>query len=376
MAYELQKVRVRQSLEPRKEPYWGPPIAPGRFLGMRKLDDTQCRWIARDYDASRQPPVKYHALGACTSAFDYEAARQAALDYFSGIDAGITTTDLARYTVRDACKDYVTDRNKTKSEACGHDAQKRFERCIYEDSLAHIPIAKLRRPRLKRWRDELRLSKGAANRTTTALVAALNLAVANRRVSSSSKPEWAGLQFRGAGNRRTTFLDLTQRQAWLRSAGDPATHDLIEGALLTGARPGELVRARVKQFDSRTQSMRFIGKTGSRDVPISGPAVTLFCKLSKGKLPNAHLFLRPDGEPYAHSDWDTAVKDAALKAGLPHEVVLTSARHAFISQAIVDGMATLTVARLCGTSLEMIEKNYGHLAQNAARQGLGIVQMV
>jgi hypothetical protein len=40
------------------------------------------------------------------------------------------------------------------------------------------------------------------------------------------------------------------------------------------------------------------------------------------------------------------------------------------------GMSTLDVARLSGTSLEMLESSYGHLAESAARERLAQVVMV
>jgi len=48
----------------------------------------------------------------------------------------------------------------------------------------------------------------------------------------------------------------------------------------------------------------------------------------------------------------------------------------FITQAITDGMTTLDVARLCGTSVGMIEKHYGHLVADAARERLAAVRML
>jgi site-specific recombinase XerD len=90
-------------------------------------------------------------------------------------------------------------------------------------------------------------------------------------------------------------------------------------------------------------------------------------RIAKDKLPNAWLFTRKDGKAWEHSDWDELVRDAAMKAGLPQGVCPYTLRHSFITQSLMDGMATLDVARITGTSLAMIEKHYGHLVMNAAR---------
>jgi site-specific recombinase XerD len=85
---------------------------------------------------------------------------------------------------------------------------------------------------------------------------------------------------------------------------------------------------------------------------------------------------RNDGHPWAHSDWDELIRDAAEKAGLPKGVCLYTLRHSFITQSLMDGMATLEVARITGTSLAMIEKHYGHLVMDAARTRLELVQLI
>ena len=122
--------------------------------------------------------------------------------------------------------------------------------------------------------------------------------------------------------------------------------------------------------------MTFIGKTGSRTVPLGPQAVALFTRLAKSKFPGARLLVRDDGKPWAHSDWDQLVREAATKAKLPTGICLYVLRHSFITQALQDGMPTLDVARLVGTSLAMIDKHYGHLALSSARERLAKVQLL
>jgi len=237
-------------------------------------------------------------------------------------------------------------------------------------------LSKLRTPRLKEWRDGLRLSKGSSNRTLTALKAALNLAVANRLVHPIAAREWADVKaYSNATQRRSLFLDLKQRRRLLE-AGEGALKDLMQAAALTGARAGELTGATRGQFDARLRTITLKGKVGARTVPLSPPALKLFKRLAKGKLPAAPLLTRGDGKPWGHSDWDELVRAAAGKAKLPKGVCLYTLRHSFVTQAITDGMTTLDVARLCGTSVGMIEKHYGHLVADAARKRLAAVTML
>jgi integrase len=168
---------------------------------------------------------------------------------------------------------------------------------------------------------------------------------------------------------------LHQRRALLERL-QGGLRDLVEAVMLTGARAGELTSATRAQFDARTMTMTFIGKTGTRTVPLSDAAAALFVRLSKSKLPAARLFTRDDGRSWAHSDWDQLIREAATIAKLPDGCCLYTLRHSFITEAISQGMTTLDVARLCGTSVLMIEKHYGHLVADAARDRLSRVAML
>jgi integrase len=371
MAYQLHKVGVRKALQPRREPYWGAPIGRGRVLGFRKIDASSGSWIARMRDETGHKV--YKALGFVTESLDYEAARTAALAWFTAQDAGVAEGEA---TVADACRSYVKDREREKGKACAHDAEKRFDRTVFDTPFGAIQLAKLRTPRIKEWRDGLKLGKGSANRTLTALKAALNLAVTNRLVHPIAAREWGDVKpYKDATKRRSLFLDLKQRRALLAQTSG-GLHDLLEAVALTGARAGELSSATRAQFDSRTKCMTFKGKTGTRTVPLSQAALTLFTRLAKSKLPGAFLFTRDDGKPWSSWDWDELIREAAERAKLPKGVCLYTLRHSFITQAINDGMTTLDVARLCGTSVTMIEKHYGHLVDTSARERLAAVTML
>jgi len=372
MPFEIQKARVRKALQPRREPYWAAPIARGRYIGFRKIDAQRGSWIARLRDESGAQ--RYRALGMVSETFDFDAAKKAAMAVFDAHDAGVKASERA--TVEDACRAYVEDRRREKGEATARDAESRFERTVYDTEFGRMALDKLRTPAIRRWRDGLGLGKASTNRTLTSVKAALNLAVSERLVPAARAIEWADVKpHKNATQRRTLYLDLGQRRA-LIAACDGALRDLIEAHALTGARPGELVSARRRQFDARTGSLTLSGKTGTRTVPLSEPAVALFTRLAKGKLPGALLLVRNDGKPWAHSDWDELVKAAVAKAKLPSGTVLYTLRHSFITQALTDGMTTLDVARLVGTSLPMIERHYGHLVASAARERLDRVVML
>ncbi|MEP7312531.1 MAG: tyrosine-type recombinase/integrase [Pseudomonadota bacterium] len=344
----------------------------GRYLGLRKIDEQRSTWIARlRTDSGAQT---YRSLGYLTPEYDYEQAKAEAQTWFKSHEAGVTD---APATVEACCKDYVEDRRREKGEATARDAEARFERTVYETTFGRMRVDKIRSADVRRWRDNAALGKASANRTLSSLKAALNLAVSNRRVTADRRIEWADVKpYKDATTRRTLFLDLPQRRKLLAAAGNGALRDLLEAAMATGARAGELVNAPRSAFDARTGSMTFTGKTGTRTVPLSPAALKLFTRLAKAKLPAARLLVRDDGEPWNHSDWDELVKAAAAKAKLPTGTVLYTLRHSFITTALTAGMTTLDVARLVGTSLMMIEKHYGHLVAGAASDRLKLVELV
>jgi integrase len=382
MAYRIDQAKVRDELAPRiEEPYWGVPLARGRALGLRKIGPYRASWIARMRPEGGAKKYEYRALGAVTREFDYESAKEAAAEWFRSRDAGV---DGKTTTVAELCREYVTELRRKNGEASAHDAEKRFERTVYDDPLGQLRLDRIRTPRIKDWRDRLclpmsgrpGLSKGSANRTMTALKAALNLAVTNGRVDVRSAQAWKNVKpYPNASARRTLFLDLKQRRKLIKAA-EGGLRDLMEAAALTGARAGELTAATCSQFDGRIKTIIFDGKTGTRTVLLSAAALGLFKRLAKGKTGTAPLLTRDDGKPWAHSDWDELVRDAAAKAKLPKGTCLYTLRHSFITQAITDGMTTLDVARLCGTSVGMIEKHYGHLVANSARARLAAVTML
>ena len=243
MTHEIWKVKARDSFAARREPYWGPPLGEGKSLGFRKIDASRGRWIAK-----LRNHTGHHGrvLGGLTESFDYDQARDAALHWFKLFESGITDDG---YTVEAACRDYVEDRRVERGEACAHDAEMRFRRTVYGTAFGKTPLAKLWTPDIKRWRRCTGLSPLSQNRTMTALRAALNLAVANRRVSSDRVIEWSSVRkHRNADVRRVLFLDQNQRRRLIEHAPG-AIGDLIAGIALTGARPGDLRTARRSQYE-------------------------------------------------------------------------------------------------------------------------------
>ncbi|WP_323050384.1 hypothetical protein [Caballeronia mineralivorans] len=63
------------------------------------------------------------------------------------------------------------------------------------------------------------------------------------------------------------------------------------------------------------------------------------------------------------AQWGKALREARDAAGLP-DAVLYCMRHTYISEAIAQGVDVYTVANLTGTSVAIIQSNYGNRTDN------------
>lgn len=181
--------------------------------------------------------------------------------------------------------------------------------------------------------------------------------------------------FAKVGKRRDLFLTRAQRKTLIDAApGDLA--NLMRALLMTAVRPGELATATIKDFDPQQGTLKLNGKTGARSVTLSTEATRFFSEQAKNKIGNAPLLSRADGARWTKDWWKKLFRPAVKEAKLPNTVVLYSLRHAAISEMIAIGIDILTVARLAGTSVAMIDKHYGHLRHDLTREKLDAVAML
>lgn len=372
---EIDKAGVRNALDPRREPYWGTPVERGLFVGFRRLIQGG-NWVAR-YRTDDGKQV-YQSLGPVTPDNDYDAAKREARRWRKSVDAGVQTDRIL--TVSDVCNDYADSLEADGRHRSAIDARKVFERIIDKDAIGKVRADKLTQRHLEAWLARLEAgemsgrkrglpSRSTINRYLASFKAALNRAVSRREISQDRAIEWGSIKpYKDADGRRDIYLDRGQRRALLEATeGD--VRDLLTCIALTGCRPGDPAAMLRKDYDKRTGSVTFRTKTGKRTIPISPAAKALFDRLAKAKLPNAYLFTNA-GDPWASLDWAPMVKKAAAKAELPADTVAYTLRHSWITDAILGGMDLLTVAKLTGTSLTMIQDHYGHLVHGVARDKL------
>lgn len=367
---------ARDKLAPRREPYFA-RVQSGLYVGFRKLAKGEGTWIARR--RAETGKQEYRALGTFAN---YDDAVKATLEWANSLDAGVSPKST---TVKDACDHYVKHLGLHKGSASKADAEGRFKRLVCDDKIAKIDLSKLRTSHLKDWlanqidsieegaedEDDLRRAKDSANRNLASLKAALNLALHDRLVATDAG--WKTVsKFKDVGRRRQSFLPSEQRQAFIAACAEDI-RQLVKAMLFTAARPGELAKASVKHFDRQQGTLALDGKTGYRIVSLSSSAIQFFKEQTKDKIADASIFTTEYGRRWNKDSWKKPIKEAAKAAKLPPTIVMYSLRHTAISEMIANGIDSFEVARMAGTSTEMIDKHYGHLRHDRMRAKLDAI---
>ncbi len=378
MSNAIDSKTKRERLTPRREPYWT-PLQKGAAVGFRKLEAGDGTWIARwRDDAGKQ---KYRALGNFE---EFDGAAKAARAWVESCEGG---TSHKATTVKEACEAYVTALENEGRKDTAKDAKGRFKRLVYDDTIGKLALEKLRTSHLAKWMndqidddddaddEDIRRSKDSANRNLATLKAALNLALNNRLVATDAGWKTVKAFSKVGARRKDAFLGMEQRTALLKACPDDLKL-LVKAMLLTGARPGELATLNASDFDKRLGCLTLRGKTGARTVAISTAASAFFTEIAKDKIGAAPMLATSYGQRWNKDSWKKIFKDAVDAAKLSSAVVMYSLRHTAISEMILAGMDSFIVAKLAGTSVAMIEANYGHLKHSVVTAKLDAVAML
>ena len=382
MALDLSKVGERERLKAQREPHWQ-RLRAGCFLGFRPSKrGGKGTWIARVYDedAGKYRLKALGDFGTLPGNEMFAAAKKEAERLAELVETG-GEVRANMETVADACREYA----KTRPEA-GH----RFRRYVYADPIAKVKLDKLRRRHVKEWRERLeaqpalvsRRKEGNAthrkraastvNRDMAVLRAALAKVLSPGAPNSEAAWQEALKAVPNANGRRTLYLDRSQRRK-LVAKTDAEAAPFVRALCLLPLRPGALAALTAGDFDKRTSELT-IGKdkTGKpRRIQLPAEAANLFEAQAKNKLPGAPLFMRANGKAWDKETWKHPIAAAVTAAKLPNEATAYTLRHSTITDLVSAGLPLLTIAQISGTSAEMIERHYGHLASDAAVKALG-----
>ena len=155
-----------------------------------------------------------------------------------------------------------------------------------------------------------------------------------------------------------------------RAEFDPKKRLVTIPSLKTGKRTGLTARQFPLERQELIRSVRERDKWW-RKIAISGESI-LGCAASeaRSRLKSEWLFPGKTGEQIAEGGYAEALASCYKRAGMPPKVDVIGYRHAFVTRFLQKGGDALTLARLMGTSMAMIERTYGHLMMEHAREVL------
>ncbi len=409
---KLDSRSARAKLPARREPYWV-VVSKGCAVGYRKGTGGGS-WIARYRDdAGKQ---HYNALGAADDAMDadggglcftYAEAQRQADKWFKLAERGFEddAPQSGPYTVKDALADYMAAYIRKGGKAA--DRMQWAIDALILPVLGDMQVLKLSRRRIEAWHEGLakaaprlrtkpgsaqkfrkaedgpeaiRRRRSSANRVLTVLKAALNLAHQERRVSSDDA--WRSVKaFREADSARIRYLNDDEARRVVNHCS-PEFRPMVQAAMLTGCRYGELVALVVADYnaDAGTIHVR-ISKSGKpRHVVLTDEGRRFFDGVVAGRTGDALAFTKTDGSRWGTSHqqrpFKLACEGAKVGALTFHEL-----RHSYATRLIMNGVPLAVVAAQLGHSdTRMVEKHYGHLAPSyvadTVRAGFGNMGVV
>jgi integrase len=395
----LETRTARGRLKVAHKPYFR-LIEPGLFLGYRKLASGPGTWVARSYDRDQRTYAVRNLKtrdGRLVVADDYSDADGKTVLSFAqaqerakahrphavGDDGGggpftvvkamvsyfrfLETDGRGRHTIRDA---------RYRDEA------------FIRPKLGNVDVTTLTAERLRKWRDDLvraaprvrtkegepqrhktvngddalRARRSSANRTWTILRAALNHAFGNGNVDSDI--EWRKIKpFKKVDAARQRNLTIAEARR-LTNASDPDFRLLVQAALQTGCRYGELTRLTVSDFNSDvgTLQIRQSKSSKSRHIVLTDEGRKFFEQISAGRSGDELMLHKANGSAWGPSHQARPMAEAVERAKIRPAISFHGLRHTWASLAVMNQTPLMIVARNLGhADTRMVERHYGHL---------------
>lgn len=381
----LETREARARLTPRHQPYFT-QIEPGLSLGYRK-GARGGTWLRRQLTDGR---YSFDTLGTADDRSDADGREVLSFAQAQRQAMGLRPdgTLLERsdvYTVADGIADYL-EWAEAETAPGSHAEASRIARLRILPALGSVPAAELTTGQIDRWKQDVakapkrnrskviavdpddhearRKRRATANRALTVLRAALNHAWRNGRVPSAEA--WRRVRpFKKVDAPVVRFLGEDDC-ARLINAANAEFRPLLQAALLTGARYGELIQMRCQDYradpEHATVTVR-ASKSETRHIPLTAEGAELFDELTAGRPSSALIFTRANGEAWRRTDQARPMRQASAKAGLASPVSFHLLRHAYAGLLAKQGVSLQVIAAVLGhADTRMTEKHYAHLA--------------
>lgn len=366
-------------------------ISPGLHLGYRK-SKSGGRWVVRVYLGKQNYSVEVIGVADDTikadgvDVLDFTQAQKRATERATEILAATSGRSYGPFAVKDALEHY-------QREKLGHEgrdtADNRRRLAAIAEELGEIEAAKLTKQEVSEWLRKMastppklrggkfadvdmndpevkRRRRDSANRFLNDLKAAMNFAVEDEKIVPGS---WRDAKpFKLAGDNRPRYLSLEEVTRLLNGSA-PDLRALLQGALMTGARRGDLVGMSVGDFMADAGAVmignRKVRYKGKPPFPcyLSPEGVAFFKAHTAGRDPAEPMFLRADGQAWKEDDVARPLKAANAAAKIKPAAAINVMRHTYASHAVMAGMTLAAAAANLGHSdTRMVEKHYAHLA--------------
>ena len=393
---------ARKNLDDRKAPFWR-ALGEGVHLGYHK-GTSGGTWIARyrllKPKKSAKGSVAFYITKTIGIADDGKivADGQRALDYGQAqnavetwrgelIQAAALENKTPSYTVADAMADYLVyyggygkllKEVSRQSETLivpklGAYAVEELDSAIvsgWHKSIAAAPArirgAKGKEPKNReapKDPDGIRRRRATANRILTTLKAALNYAFNEGKVADNSA--WRRAKpFKNVDAPKIKYLTISEAQR-LINACPPDFRKLVQGALFTGCRYGELIAVEVGDVnpDNKMLFARYTKGGEPRHVPLTSDGFKFFDQLTAGRAGTAKVFLRDDGSPWGKSHQNRRLKDACKIAKIKPAISFHILRHTYGSWLAMNGVSLQVIAEALGhKDTRITARHYAHLA--------------
>jgi integrase len=396
----LETRTARLRLAARRKPYWR-VLESGLHLGYRRLKQGSGSWVARRFVGNgRYLETRVSAAddfqeadGDTVHSFDEAQAAARKWNRFESRKArGLSGTD-GPYTVEDACRDYLADRESAGMKSL-YTARLAINAHVIP-RLGAVSLGDLTRKHVRDWHlaltkaprrvrtkreakdqafkkidvndpDAVRARMATANRLLNILKAVLNLAYHHQHVGDNEA--WRTTKrHKGADSVRIHYLSVDDAKRLL-NACQPDLRAIVQGALLTGCRYSELARMRVQDFnqDAGTIHVRESKSGHARHVALNDEGTALFTSLSVSKTGRETIFLRSDGGIWKPAQQTRPLADACNRASIKPAIGFHVLRHSYASALVMAGVPLAVVGEQLGHSKgsPITARHYAHLSAN------------
>lgn len=397
MAQQISTVGERERLKARRAPHWA-KISTGAYIGYRKMTPTgDGTWLLRHRSKDLEGHYQQHqvSLGDLADvpkhqryALAVEKARALLEEHESAKLRQLQGESMEVLTVADACAFYVQQTEKAKGAKAASDIKRRLNAYVLNNAaLAKTELKKLSARQIDAWLDALKQAPNTSgpnrgqprtpstlNRDVTCFRAALNHAFKEGYTPSALPWAKALKPIPRADKRRQVILSRDELSRFI-AAAEQDTGVLIKALALVPLRPGAMAALTVGDLNIRDCTLHIPKDKANegRTLHLPHKTISFFAEQARNKLPSAPLIARAGGAHWDKDAWKKPVQRAAVAAGLfvtkdttgkeQSAVTLYAVRHTAITALLHSGLDALTTAQLAGTSVRMIELNYGHLTK-------------